>query len=132
MAVYVFAFGNDLGDVLVAYSERHFGDYRTGRQNADNLGVNILSKNKYREAWKDWLSSEVGDTGSVTRSQMVKFGLNLPNDQRAQFTYLETDSDSADAWTNLNATKDGYDYVRTGKRQYQYRQPGAGLQLQPG
>ena len=111
----VFAFGNDLGDVLVAYSERHFGDYRTGRQNADNLGVNILSKNKYREAWKDWLSSEVGDTGSVTRSQMVKFGLNLPNDQRAQFTYLETDSDSADAWTNLNATKDGYDYVRTGK-----------------
>lgn len=111
----VFAFGNEMGDALFAYSERHFGDYRTGRQNADNLGTQIRNKNVYPQAWKSWLNSEVGDTGSVTRSQMIKFGLNLPNDQRAQFTYLETDSDSNDAWTYINAQHDGYDYVRSSK-----------------
>ena len=111
----VFAFGNDLGDALFAYSERHFGDYRTGRQNADNLGTQIRNKDSRREAWKDWLTSEVGDTGSVTRSQMVKLGLNLPNDQRVQFTYLETDTDSKDAWTYFNAQGDGYDYIRHSK-----------------
>ena len=111
----VFAFGNEVGDALVAYSERHFGDYRTGRQNADNLGTQIRNKEKYPEAWKNWLTNEVGDAGSVTRSQMVKLGLNLPNDQRAQFTYLQTDSDSNDAWTYLNAQGDGYDYIRHSK-----------------
>ncbi|MES2868256.1 MAG: TonB-dependent hemoglobin/transferrin/lactoferrin family receptor [Pseudomonadota bacterium] len=111
----VFAFGNDIGDALFAVSERHFGDYRSGRQNADNLGTQIRNKDVRREAWKSWLTSEVGDTGSVTRSQMVKLGLNLPNDQRAQFTYLETDSDSNDAWTYFNAQGDGYDYIRHSK-----------------
>ena len=67
----VFAFGNEIGDALFAVSERHFGNYRSGRQNADNLGDEIRVKKYQREAWKDWLKSEVGDAGSVTRSQIA-------------------------------------------------------------
>ena len=111
----VFAFGNDIGDALFAYSERHFGNYRSGRQNADNLGREIRVKQSRREAWNDWLKSEVGDAGSVTRSQMAKFGLNLANDQRVQFTYLNTDSDSNDSWTYATSDQKGYDYVRHSK-----------------
>lgn len=111
----VFAFGNDIGDALFAYSERHFGNYRSGRQNADNLGDSIRVKKYRREAWNDWLNSEVGDAGSVTRSQMVKFGLNLPNDQRVQLSYLNTDSDSNDSWTYATPDQKSYDYVRHSK-----------------
>ena len=111
----VFAFGNEIGDALFAVSERHFGNYRSGRQNADNLGDEIRVKKYQREAWKDWLKSEVGDAGSVTRSQMAKVGLNLPNDQRVELSYLNTDSDSNDSWTYSRADLSGYDYVRHSK-----------------
>ena len=111
----VFAFGNDIGDALFAYSERHFGNYRSGRQNADNLGDEIRVKQTRREAWNNWLNNEVGDSGSVTRSQMVKFGLNLPNDQRVQLSYLNTDSDSNDSWTYAINNETDYDYVRHSK-----------------
>lgn len=111
----VFAFGNEVGDALFAVSERHFGNYKSGRQNAGNLGTQIRLKNTNREAWKSWLNDEVGDAGSVTRSQMAKFGLNLPNDQRVQLTYLNTDSDSNDSWTYGRDDLSGYDYVRHSK-----------------
>ena len=111
----VFAIGNDIGDALFAYSERHFGNYRSGRQNADNLGDEIRVKKTRREAWNNWLNNEVGDAGSVTRSQMVKFGLNLPNDQRVQLSYLNTDSDSNDSWTYAINNETDYDYVRHSK-----------------
>jgi len=111
----VVAFGNDLGDALFAVSERHFGDYRSGRQHAGNLGDEIRVKKYLPVAWKSWLNSEVGDAGSVTRSQMAKFGLNLPNDQRIELSYLNTDSDSNDSWTYMREDLSGYDYVRHSK-----------------
>lgn len=94
----VFAFGDERGDVLLGYSERHFGDYRAGTNNDQKLGTNLRARKYQPEAFDDWLNSEVGDMGSVTRSQIVKLGLNLPNDQRVQLSYLQTDSDSNDAW----------------------------------
>lgn len=111
----VFAFGNDIGDALFAVSERHFGDYRSGRQNADNLGSDIRVKQSRREAWNNWLNSEVGDSGSVTRSQLAKFGLNLPHDQRVQLNYLNTDSDSNDSWAYAVNNETDYKYVRHSK-----------------
>lgn len=117
----LFAFGNELGDVLLGVSERHFGDYRAGTNNADNLGTQIRGKTSYPEAWKDWLHSEVGETGSVTRSQLLKLGLNLPNDQRLQLNYMETDTDSKDAWTYYdNQTRQFY-YKRTGSSDFNAR-----------
>lgn len=109
----VFAFGNEVGDVLLGMSERHFGNYRAGTHNADNLGTEIRLKNFYPAAWQDWLESEVGDMSSVTRSQMIKLGLNLPNDQRVQLSYMETDTDSKDAWTWQDPTTGSFYYRRS-------------------
>ncbi|QJI31151.1 TonB-dependent hemoglobin/transferrin/lactoferrin family receptor [Pseudomonas sp. ADAK18] len=111
----VFAFGDERGDVLLGYSERHFGNYRGGTHNADNLGSNLRAKKYAPEAFKDWLNSEVGDTGSVTRSQIAKFGLNLPNDQRVQLSYLENDSDSNDAWGYIADDLQSTYYLRNSK-----------------
>ncbi|CAI8843644.1 heme acquisition protein HasR [Pseudomonas donghuensis] len=110
----LFAFGNEVGDVLLGVSERHFGNYRAGSNNEDNLGTEIRLKNQFPAAWDDWLKGEVEDMGSVTRSQMIKLGLNLPQDQRVQLSYMETDTDSKDAWTWLNDTEDQYFYQRSG------------------
>ncbi|NBF03185.1 TonB-dependent hemoglobin/transferrin/lactoferrin family receptor [Pseudomonas sp. Fl5BN2] len=111
----VFAFGDERGDVLLGYSERHFGDYRGGTNNADNLGSNIGAKKYMPAAWNDWLHSEVGDSGSVTRSQIVKFGLNLPYDQRVQLSYLQSDSDSNDAWAYTSFDQQSTYYRRHSK-----------------
>lgn len=110
----LFAFGNEVGDLLLGVSERHFGDYRAGTHNKDNLGTEIRLRSFFPEAWDNWLDSEVGDMGSVTRSRLLKLGVNLPQDQRVQFSYIETDTDSKDAWTWL--TDDGSDfyYKRSG------------------
>ncbi len=110
----LFAFGNDVGDLLLGVSERHFGDYRAGTNNKDNLGTQIRLRQFYPEAWDNWLNSEVGDMGSVTRSQLVKLGINLPHDQRLQFNYIETDTDSKDAWTWLTDDLTDFYYKRSG------------------
>ena len=110
----LFAFGNEVGDLLLGVSERHFGDYRAGTNNKDNLGTEIRLRQFYPEAWDNWLNSEVGDMGSVTRSQLVKLGINLPQDQRLQFSYIETDTDSKDAWTWLTDDLTDFYYKRSG------------------
>lgn len=110
----LFAFGNEVGDLLLGVSERHFGDYRAGTHNKDNLGTEIRLRAFYPEAWKSWLNSEVGDMGSVTRSQMVKLGVNLPQDQRLQFNYIETDTDGKDSWTWLTDDLKDFYYKRSG------------------
>lgn len=110
----LFAFGNEVGDVLLGVSERHFGDYRAGTNDKDNLGTQIRLRNQYPAAWENWLDSEVGDTGSVTRSQLFKLGLNLPESQRLQLSYIELDTDSKDAWTWLSADGQRYEYQRSG------------------
>ncbi len=111
----VFAFGDERGDVMLGYSERHFGNYRGGKRNADNLGTNMRARKYAPVAFDDWLNSEVGDTGSVTRSQIVKLGLNLPNDQRVQLSYLESDADSNDAWGYIADDLQSTYYLRTSK-----------------
>ncbi|WP_420793849.1 TonB-dependent hemoglobin/transferrin/lactoferrin family receptor [Pseudomonas fontis] len=111
----LFAFGNEKGDLLLGMSERHFGDYRAGTQNADNLGTEIRLKSSHRDAWKGWLNDEVGDTGSVTRSNLVKLGVNLPHDQRVQLNYIATDTDSKEAWTYMDPVESAFYYKRTGK-----------------
>ncbi|MBA2924430.1 TonB-dependent hemoglobin/transferrin/lactoferrin family receptor [Pseudomonas sp. P7] len=111
----VFAFGDERGDVLVGYSERHFGDYRSGNHNDQKLGTNLRARKAMPGAFDDWLNSEVGDMGSVTRSQIVKLGLNLPNDQRVQLSYLESDSDSNDAWAYTSDDNQSVFYQRVSK-----------------
>lgn len=111
----VFAFGDERGDVLLGYSERHFGNYRAGTQNDHKLGTNLRARKYAPAAFDDWLNSEVGDMGSVTRSQIAKFGLNLPNDQRVQLSYLESDSDSNDSWAYITDDLQSVDYRRVSK-----------------
>lgn len=111
----VFAFGDERGDVLLGYSERHFGDYRAGTHNDQKLGTNLRARKYQPEAFDDWLNSEVGDMGSVTRSQIVKLGLNLPNDQRVQLSYLQSDSDSNDAWAYTADDAQSVYYQRVSK-----------------
>ncbi|RSC29039.1 TonB-dependent receptor [Pseudomonas putida] len=110
----LFAVGNEVGDILVGHSERHFGDYRSGTQNAGNLGTQMRGKLEDRQAWKSWLNGEVGGMDSVTRSQIFKLGLNLPDEQRLQFSYFETDTDSKDAWTVKDSGSHDYYYRVTG------------------
>ncbi|MCY1272135.1 TonB-dependent heme/hemoglobin receptor family protein [compost metagenome] len=84
----VFALGNEIGDILIAASERHLGDYDPGTHgsigelrtgSAHNPGIEERIKH-----------SPVAYTGSVMRSRLAKLGLNLPSDQRLQFSYLRT------------------------------------------
>jgi heme acquisition protein HasR len=109
----VFAFGNEVGDLLLGMSERHFGNYRAGTNNKDNLGTEMRLRKLFPRAWDNWIESEVGDMGTVTRSNLIKVGLNLPEDQRLQLSYMETDTDSKDAWTWLAADLNSFYYRRT-------------------
>lgn len=109
----VFAFGNELGDLLLGMSERHFGNYRAGTNNKDNLGTEMRLRKLFPRAWDNWIESEVGDMGTVTRSNLIKVGLNLPEDQRLQLSYMETDTDSKDAWTWLASDLNSFYYRRT-------------------
>lgn len=111
----LFAFGNELGDVLLGVSERHFGDYRAGTNDKDNLGTQINLRQFYPTAWENWLNSEVGEMDSVTRSRLFKLGLNLPADQRLQLSYMEYDTDSKDAWVYRNSDGRSIYYRRNGK-----------------
>ncbi|MFL1502188.1 TonB-dependent hemoglobin/transferrin/lactoferrin family receptor [Pseudomonas sp. O64] len=111
----VFAFGDERGDVLLGYSERHFGNYRGGTHNDKNLGTNLRARKYAPAAFDHWLNSEVGDSGSVTRSQILKFGLNLPNDQRVQLSYLESDTDSNDTWSYITQDLQSNYYLRNSK-----------------
>ncbi|EXF46632.1 heme acquisition TonB-dependent receptor protein HasR [Pseudomonas sp. BAY1663] len=110
----LFAFGNEIGDLLLGVSERHFGDYRAGTNDKDNLGTEIRLRKYYPEAWEDWLNSEVGDMDSVTRSRLFKLGVNLPESQRLQLSYMEYDTDSKEAWTYLSSDLKRFEYGRTG------------------
>ncbi|MDQ0670744.1 TonB-dependent receptor [Pseudomonas sp. W2I6] len=127
----VFAFGDERGDVLLGYSERHFGDYRAGTHNDQKLGTHLRARDSQPAAFDDWLNSEVGDTGSVTRSQIVKFGLNLPNDQRVQLSYLESDSDSNDAWAYTAPDNQSVYYQRVSKNNLNARNVGLDYRYTP-
>lgn len=83
-----FALGNEIGDILVAASERHLGDYDPGTNgeigelrtgSGSNPGIDERIKN-----------TTVAYSGSVMKSRLAKIGLNLPHDQRIQLSYLRT------------------------------------------
>ena len=91
----VFALGNDVGDIMIAASERHLGDYDPGTHgelgelrtgSSGNPGVEDRIKN-----------SQVDFTASTMRSRLAKIGLNLPHDQRVQLSYLRTQVSYDDA-----------------------------------
>ena len=110
----LFAFGNEVGDVLLGVSERHFGDYRAGTNDKDNLGTEMRARRFTPVAWNDWINSEVGDMDSVTRSRLFKVGLNLPQDQRLQLSHTEYDTDSKNAWAYIAPDLQSTYYVRSG------------------
>ncbi len=83
-----FALGNEIGDILVAASERHLGDYNPGRNG--EIGE-LRTGSGYNPGVEDRVkNTTVAYSGSVMKSRLAKFGLNLPHDQRVQFSYLRT------------------------------------------
>lgn len=99
-----FALGNEIGDILVAASERHLGDYDPGTNgeigelrtgSGFNPGIDDEIKN-----------TTVAYSGSVMKSRLAKIGVNLPQDQRVQFSYLRTHVTYDDA-SIMNVATDG-------------------------
>ncbi|MEN0105122.1 MAG: TonB-dependent hemoglobin/transferrin/lactoferrin family receptor [Pseudomonas sp.] len=84
----VFALGNEIGDILVAASERHLGDYDPGTNG--EIGELRTGSATYPEAQDRVKNTPVAYSGSVMKSRLAKLGLNLPQDQRVQFSYLRT------------------------------------------
>lgn len=86
------AFGvrNEAYDLVAAYSERHQGEFYGGRNGTGNLSDVIGFQEAYPEAGKQWLKDKAKYSDSVQRSYLMKFGLNLPNDQRLQLSQINT------------------------------------------
>lgn len=83
-----FALGNEIGDILVAASERHLGDYDPGTHG--EIGE-LRTGSRANPAIADRIkNSPVSHSGSTMRSRLAKLGLNLPLDQRLQLSYLRT------------------------------------------
>lgn len=83
-----FALGNEIGDILVAASERHLGDYTPGSNG--EIGELRTGSATYPEIQDRVKNTEVAYSGSVMKSRLAKIGLNLPYDQRVQLSYLRT------------------------------------------
>ncbi|KDE40062.1 Hemophore HasA outer membrane receptor HasR [Nitrincola lacisaponensis] len=91
----VFAMGNDIGDFLIAASERHLGDFDPGTKGSiGELRTGSWSNPDIEDRIKN---SPVDYSGFTMRSQLAKLGLNLPHDQRMQFSYLRTQVSYDDA-----------------------------------
>jgi len=102
------AIGDERGDILLGMSERRFGDYRAGNNNDKRLGEQIGFRDLSPNTFHDWLAADVDFMDGATRSQVFKFGLNLPDDQRVQASYLRTNTDGATAGPRLGYTFQGY------------------------
>ena len=105
------ALGDERGDILIGASERHLGNYQPG-QHGDISGIRIsdLMSDAAREQFLDRVKSEVLYSNYTMRSQIAKFGLNLPADQRLQFSYLQTLVDSPNAGV-LGNTDPAWNYA---------------------
>lgn len=91
----VFALGNEVGDILLAASERHLGDFDPGTHGS--IGE-LRTGSRGNPGIEDRIkSSAVAYSGSTMRSRLAKLGLNLPHDQRMQFSYLRTQVSYDDA-----------------------------------
>ena len=90
-----FAMGGEVWDMLLAASERHLGDYDPGTKGSIGeirSGAALSPENPDRIK-----NSAVQYSGSVMRSRLIKLGLNLPEDQRLQLSYLVTEVNYDDA-----------------------------------
>lgn len=90
-----FAIGTEVWDMLVAASERHLGDYDPGTKGS--IGELRTGSAAHPENATRLKNSPVEYSGSVMRSRLIKLGLNLPEDQRLQLSYLVTDVNYTDA-----------------------------------
>lgn len=90
-----FALGNEIGDILVAASERHLGDYDPGTHG--EIGELRSGSGSIAGVQDRIKNTPVAYSGSVMKSRLAKLGLNLPQDQRVQLSYLRTNVSYDDA-----------------------------------
>ena len=91
----ILALGNETGDILLAASERHLGDYWPG--NKGKIGDIATSSPIPAESKKythDLKHSQVLDSNYTMRSRLAKIGWNMPSNQRLEFSYLQTQTSS--------------------------------------
>lgn len=109
--------GNETGDILLAASERHLGDYWPGNKgDIGNIRINNDTGNydRYAESIKN---NKIPDTNYRMHSRLAKVGWNLPANQRLQLSYLQTQTASPIAGTLTNlGTRPPYElgWKRTG------------------
>ena len=113
----ILALGNETGDILLAASERHLGDYWPGNKgDIGNIRINNDTGNydRYAESIKN---NKIPDTNYRMHSRLAKVGWNLPANQRLQLSYLQTQTASPIAGTLTNlGTRPPYElgWKRTG------------------
>ncbi|HAX9723396.1 TPA: TonB-dependent hemoglobin/transferrin/lactoferrin family receptor [Serratia marcescens] len=113
----ILALGNETGDILLAASERHLGDYWPGNKgDIGNIRINNDTGNydRYAESIKN---NKIPDTHYRMHSRLAKVGWNLPANQRLQLSYLQTQTASPIAGTLTNlGTRPPYElgWKRTG------------------
>lgn len=91
----VFALGNEIGDILIAASERHLGVFDPGTHGSiGELRTGSRANPDIEDRIKN---SPVAYSGFTMRSRLAKLGLNLPHDQRMQLSYLRTQVSYDDA-----------------------------------
>ena len=107
----------EVWDGVVAYSERHLGEYRSGQSRTDVVTKATGYKESFPLAWDRWLKNEAEYTDSIQRSYLAKFGINLPNDQRLQVSQMNTRIGYNDAvWRALDSEKQGKTIYRLNGR----------------
>lgn len=91
----ILALGNETGDILLAASERHLGDYWPG--NKGRIG-SIATTSPIAGLDKvyahDLKHSQILDSSYKMRSRLAKIGWNMPANQRLEFSYLQTQTSS--------------------------------------
>lgn len=130
----VLALGNETGDILLAASERHLGDYWPGNKGSiGNIRINNDTGNYDRYA-HDIKNNKIPDTHYRMHSRLAKLGWNLPANQRVQLSYLQTQTSSptAGTLTNLSNTPP-YDlgWKRTGYSEVMARNAALDYSLAP-
>lgn len=108
--------GEDM-DAIIGISQRRFGDYNPGQQGEiGNIRVNN-NTGKYDQFVDHLKNNPITDSNFAMRSYMGKVGLNLPQGQRLQFSYIRNETDTPNA-SALKDIQDGSNYylgwTRTG------------------
>lgn len=104
------AFGNEQADILLAASRRKLGDYFPGKHGEiGDIRVNN-GTNKYDQFVKHLKNNKITHSNYEMTSYLAKAGLNLPDHQRLQFTYLQsrTQTPNASTLTNIQTANEYY------------------------